>query len=277
MRWNCARCEVAYRMKNQTGEFYKSDIKGKVDDGSNKQSECEQCGRVFGSVKCFDVDCPNNTPNYVAEFKDDKVNDDEEQKIDPTIDYAEIAMNELREEYGEMWKETIMDALYKTGITHDCLKERGFNLPEGHHFVDENGNVIDVKKIKLVKNSPYYPKSYDECCDVLNIPNDERYIDIDVPLDYNKVLSTYVKLLICRKAYWKIAGEYLDLDKPWEPEWTNPNIDLYVIINSGYNEIYEGKYERGFGRCILVFPTIEMQKDFLNNFKDLIEQCKELL
>jgi hypothetical protein len=28
MRWNSARCEVAYRMKDQTGEFYKSDIKG---------------------------------------------------------------------------------------------------------------------------------------------------------------------------------------------------------------------------------------------------------
>lgn len=278
MRWNCGRCEVAYRMKNQTGEFYKSDIKGKVDDGSNKQSECEQCGRVFGSVKCFDVDCPSNTPNYVAEFKDDKVNgDDEEQKIDPTIDYAEIAMNELRAEYGEMWKETIMDALYKTGITHDCLKERGFNLPDGFHFVDENGKSIDASKIKLVKNSPYYPKSYDECCDVLNIPNDERYIDIDVPLSYNKLLSVFVKLLICQDAYWKIAGEYLDLDKPWEPEWTNPNIDLYVIINGCYNEIYEGKYERGFGRCILAFPTIEMQKAFLNNFKDLIEICKELL
>ena len=24
--------------------------------------ECKKCGRVFGSVKCFDVDCPNNTP-----------------------------------------------------------------------------------------------------------------------------------------------------------------------------------------------------------------------
>ena len=28
----------------------------------NKEQECKKCGRVFGSVKCFDVDCPNNTP-----------------------------------------------------------------------------------------------------------------------------------------------------------------------------------------------------------------------
>lgn len=32
----------------------------------DKEQECKKCGRVFGSVKCFDVDCPNNTPknNY---------------------------------------------------------------------------------------------------------------------------------------------------------------------------------------------------------------------
>lgn len=276
MRWNSGRCEVAYRMKDQTGEFYKSDIKGKLNDDTNEQSECEQCGRVFGSVKCFDVDCPNNTPNYVAEFKDDKVND-EEQKIDPTIDYAEVVKKSYEEEAGKRSAEITMDTLYKTGITHDVLKERGFNLPDGFHFVDQNGKSIDASKIKLVKNSPYYPKTYDECCDVLNIPNDERYIDIDVPLGYNNLLSVFVKLLICQDAYWKIAGEYLELDKPWEPDWLNPNIDLYVIINSSYNEVYEAKYERGSGQRIFVFPTIEMRDAFRENFKDLIELCKSLL
>ena len=28
----------------------------------DKEQECKKCGRVFGSVRCFDVDCPNNTP-----------------------------------------------------------------------------------------------------------------------------------------------------------------------------------------------------------------------
>lgn len=27
-----------------------------------EEQECKKCGRGFGSVKCFDVDCPNNTP-----------------------------------------------------------------------------------------------------------------------------------------------------------------------------------------------------------------------
>ena len=29
--------------------------------------------------------------------------------------------------------------------------------------------------------------------------------------------------------------------------------------------------------CLLVFPTKEMRDTFYKNFKDLIEQCKELL
>lgn len=333
MRWNCGRCEVAYRMKKATGEFYVQDIKGKVDDGSNKQSECEQCGRVFGSVRCFDVDCPSNMPNYVKDYTEidkqcfDEVhkryseithvcltghgytlpdgfhlvdengktidaskillkknnptnpetNDDEEQKIDTSIDYSAEILKSMNEEVEKRRTEIIMETLYTAGITCEFLEKHGFTLPDGYHFADRSGNTIDMTEIRLVKNPPYYPKTYDECCDVLNIPNDERYIEMDVPLDYNKSLFVLTRLLICRDAYWKVAGEWMGLDKPWEPDWTNPNIDLYVIINSSYNEIYEGKYERGFGRCILAFPTIEMQKAFLNNFKYLIEQCKELL
>lgn len=32
----------------------------------NKEQECKKCGRVFGSVRCFDVDCPNNTPKITV-------------------------------------------------------------------------------------------------------------------------------------------------------------------------------------------------------------------
>lgn len=35
MRWNSARCEIAYRLKDITKEIYKNDIKGKVNDDEN--------------------------------------------------------------------------------------------------------------------------------------------------------------------------------------------------------------------------------------------------
>lgn len=239
MRWNSARCEVAYRFKDITGEIYKSDIKGKVDDGSNKQSECKQCGRVFGSVNCFDVDCPNNTPNY--------------SEIDKQC------FDEVNKRYSE--------------ITHVCLTGHGYTLPDGFHLVDENGKTIDASKIKLVKNAPIYPKTYAECCDVLNIPNDERYIYIDVPLDYNKLLYAFTELLICRDAYWKIAGEELGLGKPWEPDFSDdsPKYNIFKYEN----EITLS--DNNWSNRILVFPTIEMRNAFCENFKELIEQCKKLL
>ena len=39
----------------------------------------------------------------------------------------------------------------------------------------------------------------------------EHYTDI------NKILQTLQTLLICRNAYWKIAGKEMELDR--EPDW----------------------------------------------------------
>lgn len=148
-----------------------------------------------------------------------------------------------------------------------------WDLPVGYEFQDKEGNVINTDVIKLVKKQPQYPKTYEECCDVLKIPNDERYIDIDVPLDYNKLLSTFTELLICRDAYWKIAGEQLGLGESWEPDLENE--ELYCIQN--YNkQIIKSKTNIAFNK-ILIFPTEEMRDAFFENFKDLIMNCKELL
>ncbi len=230
MRWNSARCEIAYRLKGKCKEFYKSDI------------------------KC-------------------KVNDDKEPQIDTSIDYYGEIVKSMNEELAKRRSEIVMETLYTDGITCEFLKKRGFTVPEGYHFSDGSGNIIDATEIRLVKNPPYYPKTYEECCDVLNIPNDERYIDIDVPLDYNKLLFVLTRLLICRDAYWKIAGEWLELDKPWEPDFSDdsPKYNIFKYEN----EITLS--DNNWSNRILVFPTLEMRNAFYDNFKDLIEQCKKLL
>lgn len=135
--------------------------------------------------------------------------------------------------------------------------------------IKDNGYKWNEKTKNLEKLELTYPKTYAECCDMLKIPNDERYIDIDVPLDYNKLLSAFTKILICRDAYWKIAGEQMRLGKPWEPCDIK---DKYVIFRAK-DEILKG-YNIS---CILEFPTVEMRDTFFENFKDLIEQCKKLL
>ena len=139
--------------------------------------------------------------------------------------------------------------------------------------------VLKEGKTYFVKKKPQYPKTYEECCEIMGI----KYPVVGGKPD-GLGASTYritairplIYLLICRDAYWKIAGEEMGLGKPWQPDYTNPDIDLYVIINI-YNRLEKAKYGYGFQQCILTFPTEEMRDAFYENFKDLIEQGKELL
>ena len=91
-----------------------------------------------------------------------------------------------------------------------------------------------------------------------------------------ELLTNFQRLLIFRNAYWKIAGEQMGLGKPWEHNYLkDANTIRYAIYNTG-DEIVklDGKLYRNY---ILCFPTEEMRNTFYENFKDLIESCKELL
>ena len=71
-----------------------------------------------------------------------------------------------------------------------------------------------------------------------------------------------------RDAYWKIAGKW-KLEYPF-------NTARYVITNSrgfvGKVLVYDAAKN-----YVLEFPTEEMRDAFYENFKKLIEDCKELL
>ena len=195
MRWNHARCKIAYKMKDINREFYKEEIKCKVDDSDDVHSifECKTIGQGTYAIK----------------------------------------------------------------------------IADGYKFdgIDENGNII-VKSIK-----PKYPKTYEECVRIAK--NIHGYdINIDAPA-YRELLESFVKLLICRDAYWKIAGEEMGLGKPWESPLPSLFETVYRIRRKN-NAIIKGSY-RGGKSEILEFPTEEMRDAFYENFKDLIEECKELL
>ena len=73
----------------------------------------------------------------------------------------------------------------------------------------------------------------------------------------------------------------MDLGKPWEPNWKNSEERRYSIVNiEGDINLPETtliKWILKVTNKILVFPTAEMRDSFYESFKDLIEQCKELL
>ena len=139
---------------------------------------------------------------------------------------------------------------------------------------------------ECVNKKPVYPKTYAECCEKLGIEEDLRFVyeDIDGNHINSACISNYrirglelyrnlEKLKICRDAYWKIAGEQMGLGKPWEPDW-NEETDKFTISNK-CNKIYLNN--TAWYAEVLSFPTAEIRDAFYENFKDLIEKCKELL
>ena len=138
-----------------------------------------------------------------------------------------------------------------------------------YEFRDENGNVINATKIVLEKKKPKYPKDLYKCWKLLK--GDE---ELRVPLasGYKEdLILKFQRLLLCRDAYWKLADD-------WKPEFGGE--PYYCIKVANYKVDAKAGFN-GLTNCtrntILAFPTEEMRDAFYENFKDLIEECKELL
>ena len=159
-------------------------------------------------------------------------------------------------------------------MTTEFVKEHGLPCPEDYIFKDENGIVIDTHKIVLEKKKEY-PKTYKECLHELNIH------EAVAVCGWEKEIKALRTLLICRDAYWKIAGEEMGLGKPWKPDWENSVERRYSIVNiEGDINLPEKTLTKWILKVtnkILVFPTEEMRDAFYENFKKEIEICKELL
>lgn len=152
-----------------------------------------------------------------------------------------------------------------------------FNLPEGYIFKDENGNIINATKIVLEKKKKEYPKTYEECKRIMGVELWNTLWGEDAT-EYEKqtedLIDAFIRLKVCRDAYWKIAGEKMGLGKSWEPDW-NDNYQKKWTINFYQNEI---NLTNGPNvHFVLAFPSEEMRDAFYENFKSEIEICKELL
>ena len=184
-------------------------------------------------------------------------------------------MNSMIEELSEI-------SLDKAGqITDFEYEGLAYTLPEGYQFVDENGNVINATKIILEKKKKEYPKTLEECCEVLDTGGYQidYFVKPGEVYEYEKALITKISalynLIICRDAYWKIAGEEMGLGEPWELSIGTPI--YYIYYNRTVGTIKNDYADDIQGNIILAFPTEEMRDAFYENFKELINSCKELL
>jgi hypothetical protein len=186
----------------------------------------------------------------------------------------------------QLYKEETMEEKTNTALTLD-LKLKGedysdrrfcYKIPNGYEIECVRENEIILKPVK-----PQYPKTYEECCKVLNltkyppalVPNKAVYINQYKDFPYYYEIQKLAQLLVCRNAYWKIAGEEMGLGKPWNPcigEWAYEKF----VIQTVYDEItcLDTWCQT---RNILEFPTPEIRDAFYENFKELIELVKELL
>ena len=157
-----------------------------------------------------------------------------------------------------------------------CFNTENYENEVELQLGDYEIEVRDGKTYAVLKK-PVYPKTYVGCC--YELSNCDKYGEITAAIarcSYKgELITAFTKLLICRDAYWKIAGEHMSLGKPWEPNWADAR-EVKYSIEPVYGSIDYTSIELRENR-ILVFPTDEMRTEFYYNFKDLIESCKELL
>ena len=161
------------------------------------------------------------------------------------------------------------------------MKELKIEIPEGYEIDKENSTF---EKIVFKPLNPY-PETWEECIKKLNtiipkfywLDNCSNISNINTPIypkyDHYNLLSSekdakkfliLQKLYTCRKAY---VGD-------WKPDWTNADVQKYVIKTSK-NELIIISHRcdnRSFS-----FPTFEMATEFLKNFKSDLEFVKDLL
>lgn len=130
-------------------------------------------------------------------------------------------------------------------------------ISDGWKFEQRGNKMFAIRK--------QYPKTYKECCDVLGL----NTMDNDAQGHKAELIIGFQELLIARDAYWKIAGDWKEKRKDKAMH--------YVICSTLLGEVVKDIMPNCFANYLLDFPTEEMRDAFYENFKELIETCKELL
>ena len=253
-----------YRIKEDDGEFNWTDemIERLVErDGKTYPYKIGDRVVLKGKNRCATItDLKYNSSGNLSYYI--KIDNDNK---DISIDYP----TDLLLPYGDV--ETTNESKKVARFTFDYNDDDFANKVEldlsNCELIQEDGKWFVVKK----KNE--YPKTYGECAKIMGVELWNTLWGEDAT-EYEEqmegLMYAFIKLKVCRDAYWKIAGEEMGLGKPWEPTMET----VYCISRN--DNVIKCSY-RGGNSNILEFPTPEMRDAFYENFKELIERCKELL
>ena len=155
------------------------------------------------------------------------------------------------------------------------METKEITLPEGCEVKEVVGNKIIIRE-----KDKELSKTWEECCKVLeegeyiNGVSEIRQVSFNnicesdknlLPDGLGKPILSLCQLLICRNAWWKHLG--------WKPDWEKPDEKHCIVFKCDGVE----KQVKTYDGCILAFPTYEVRDQFLESFRDLIEEAKELL
>lgn len=149
-------------------------------------------------------------------------------------------------------------------------------VPEGHKAVYNK----DTQKVEIVKVE--LPKTWEEFCGDNPIKKNECFIDeygeiiyvaekhratnlknILPNKDITEAFLALMQLIQLRDCYWQ----------GWTPDWKDEKNKFSIeIIDGEITTYWDNRRSR-----ILSFQSIEVRDEFMENFRDLIEQAKELI
>lgn len=196
---------------------------------------------------------------YDTCYKNDCVAFYSAEELQPYKEETMESKPNLLQQLKDYFDNTPREVLEKEWNEYDRYNEIGPTVNEYLEYVNKS-------------RQSQYPKTYEECDEIIS-----EFTGSDCNpkgcMGYrSSLLTSFYKLIVCRDAYWKIAGDEMGLDEPWK---SSKSDSVYCIFR------YKGDIVKDnfvFGDSIVLeFPTEEMRDAFLENFRHLIELCKELL
>ena len=154
-------------------------------------------------------------------------------------------------------------------------------VPEGKKAVWKDGTIVfeDIK--------PKLPKTWGEFCEQNKVKDGECYIgNISSVVEVLKGNCFHRRKIHDRNLLPnnKAAEQHLVLmqlhqlrdcyRQGWIPNWNNENEERYSIL---HNTIHYIITDTTIASKFLTFQSVKIAREFLNNFRDLIEQAGDLI
>lgn len=178
--------------------------------------------------------------------------------------YGNINLTKIYDDFVET-NRCAFDKLGKFSHNGECMLFPSKDQQDWNKWVEEQKNKVPKtwEECYKILGKGEYIDTY--CCISKNIrlTFPEKTNKNMLPIGLGKPMIALMQLLVCREVY----------RQGWKPDWSKSD-NKYVIMN--YRGIISTE-NYSFMNYVLSFQSMEIRDKFLENFRDLIEEAKELI